>query len=211
MIMNSLLTGFLRQCAVALAVLAALTVLLGVAYPAAVWTISRIDSHAAEGARTTDARGCDTGSDLIGLDPQVPTGTPDPYLHARVLGAADGPMAPGDPSASAASNQGPNSETLHAWIVARRAAIAAREGVTPTQVPPDAVTGSGSGLDPDISPDYAALQVSRLARENRMSEAHVRSIIAEHTSPRQWGFLGQPRVNVLEVNLALGHTASSCR
>ncbi|MGV9713182.1 potassium-transporting ATPase subunit C [Gordonia sp. NPDC003424] len=209
--MNSIVTGFLRQCAVALAVLASLTVLLGVAYPAAVWAVSRVGSHSAEGSQVVDARGCDVGSSMIGLDPQVPAGAPDPYLHARVLGAADNPMAPGDPSASGASNQGPNSETLREWISARRAVIAAREGVAPAQVPADAVTGSGSGLDPDISPAYAALQVPRLARENRLSEQRVRDIIDENTRSRQWGFLGQPRVNVLGVNLALGHGPSPCR
>lgn len=208
--MNTLLSGFLRQCVAAVGVLLALTVVLGAAYPAAVWAVSRIGSASAEGSQTQDARGCEVGSSLIGIDPQVPAGQPDPYLHARVIGSADDPMAPGDPSASAASNKGPNNEDLLAWIEQRRTTIAEREGVSASAVPTDAVTGSGSGLDPDISPEYAQLQVPRLARENQKSAAEIERIIDEHTSGRQLGFLGQPRVNVLEVNLALGHTVPSC-
>ncbi|MFC9981359.1 potassium-transporting ATPase subunit C [Gordonia sp. NPDC127522] len=209
--MNTLLSGFLRQCVAAVVVLLGLTMLVGVAYPAAVWAISRVDSSKAEGSRLTDAAGCTIGSSLIGVDPQVPPGAPDPYLHARVVGAEDEPMATGDPSASAASNQGPNSELLLENVEARRAIVAAREGVAPTQVPADAVTGSGSGLDPHISPAYARLQIPRLARENRMSTGDVSAVIDAHTEGRQGGFLGEPRVNVLEVNVALGHTPPGCR
>lgn len=209
--MNSLFSTFLRQCGVAIAMLAAITVLCGVAYPAAVWAISRIGTHSAEGSQLADARGCDVGSSLIGIDPQVKAGQPDPYLHARVIGSSDDPMATGDPSASAASNLGPNSTTLAKWIEARRAAIGTREGVPPSAVPTDAVTGSGSGLDPDISVAYADLQIPRLARENHLGEQQVRSIIERNTSGRQWGFLGQQRVNVLKVNLALGHAVPVCK
>lgn len=207
--MNTIVSGFARQCAAALAVLVALTVVLGVAYPAVVWAASRFDSHSAEGSQVTDARGCGAGSTLIGLDPHTAAGEPDSFLHARVLGSADDPMAPGDPSASAASNQGPNSELLAHNVEARRAIIAARENVAPAAVPVDAVTGSGSGLDPQISPAYAAIQIPRIARNSGRTEAQVRAVIDEHTEGRQWGFLGQPRVDVLAVNLALGHTV--CR
>ncbi|MDL9946415.1 potassium-transporting ATPase subunit C [Gordonia sp. ABSL11-1] len=208
--MNTVLSGFVRQCVAAVGVLLALTVVLGVVYPSAVWAVSRIGSGSAEGSQVRDARGCEVGSSLIGIDPQVPAGQPDPYLHARVIGSADDPMATGDPAASAASNKGPNNEDLLEWIEKRRSTIAVREGVAPSAVPTDAVTGSGSGLDPDISPEYAQLQVPRLARENQRPPAEIERIIDEHTSGRQLGFLGQPRVNVLEVNLALGHTAPSC-
>ncbi|MGV9669571.1 potassium-transporting ATPase subunit C [Gordonia sp. NPDC003504] len=204
--MKTTITGFVRQCGAAVLILAALTAILGVGYPAVVWAASRIDSSSAEGSQVTDARGCPAGSTLIGVDPQVPAGQPDSYLHARVLGSADDPMATGDPSASAASNQGPNSETLARNIEARRTVIAQREGIAPEQVPADAVTGSGSGLDPHISPEYAALQIPRIARNSNRSEAQVREIVDRYTEGRQWGYLGQPRVNVLEVNLALGHT-----
>lgn len=209
--MNTLLSAFLRQCVAAAVVLLGLTMLVGAAYPAAVWAISRVDTSKAEGSRLTDAAGCTIGLSLIGVDPQVSPGAPDPYLHARVVGAEGEPMATGDPSASAASNQGPNSELLLTNVTARRALIAAREGVTPAQVPADAVTGSGSGLDPHISPAYAGLQVARLARENRRSPAEIEAVIAAHTEDRQFGFLGESRVNVLEVNLELGHVPPGCR
>ncbi|MBT0568349.1 potassium-transporting ATPase subunit C [Williamsia sp. CHRR-6] len=202
---------FGRQFLVGLAVLIGLTVILGAVYPAAVWGISRVVSAKAEGSKVTDRNGCVVGSGLLGIDPKAPKGAPDPYLHARVVGSADDPFATGDPSASAASQQGPNSEKLLGWINARRTAIAAREGVSPERVPADAVTGPGSGLDPDISIAYARLQAPRIARVTGMSLERVRAIIDEHTSGRQLGFLGQPRVNVLKVNVGLGLVAATCQ
>ena len=204
-------TTWIRQSVVAVAVLVMMTVVLGVVYPAVVWGVSRIDRSSAEGSVVTDRAGCRVGSALIGIDPQAEPGRPDGYLHARVLGAADDPMAPGDPAASAASNQGPSSVTLAGWIESRRAIIAEREDVRPDQVPVDAVTGSGSSLDPHISPAYADIQVPRLARVHRMPSEQVREVIDSHTEDRQLGVLGEPRVNVLEVNLALGLTAPNCR
>lgn len=203
-------TTWIRQSVVAVAVLVMMTVVLGVVYPAVVWGVSRIDRSSAEGSVVTDSAGCRVGSALIGIDPQAEPGRPDGYLHARVLGAADDPMAPGDPAASAASNQGPSSVTLAGWIESRRAIIAEREDVRPDQVPVDAVTGSGSSLDPHISPAYADIQVPRLARVHRMPSEQVREVIDSHTEGRQLGVLGEPRVNVLEVNLALGLTAPNC-
>lgn len=203
-------TTWIRQSVVAVAVLVMMTVILGVVYPAVVWGVSRIDRSSAEGSVVTDSAGCRVGSALIGIDPQAEPGRPDGYLHARVLGAADDPMAPGDPAASAASNQGPSSVTLAGWIESRRAIIAEREDVRPDQVPVDAVTGSGSSLDPHISPAYADIQVPRLARVHGMPPEQVREVIDSHTEGRQLGVLGEPRVNVLEVNLALGLTAPNC-
>ncbi|MDV7135445.1 potassium-transporting ATPase subunit C [Williamsia muralis] len=203
-------TTWIRQSVVAVAVLVMMTVILGVVYPAVVWGVSRIDRSSAEGSVVTDSAGCRVGSALIGIDPQAERGRPDGYLHARLLGAADDPMAPGDPAASAASNQGPSSVTLAGWIESRRAIIAEREDVRPDQVPVDAVTGSGSSLDPHISPAYADIQVPRLARVHGMPPELVREVIDSHTEGRQLGVLGEPRVNVLEVNLALGLTAPDC-
>ena len=203
-------TTWIRQSVVAVSVLVMMTVILGVVYPAVVWGVSRIDRSSAEGSVVTDSAGCRVGSALIGIDPEAEPGRPDGYLHARVLGAADDPMAPGDPAASAASNQGPSSVTLAGWIESRRAIIAEREDVRPDQVPVDAVTGSGSSLDPHISPAYADIQVPRLARVHRMPSEQVREVIDSHTEGRQLGVLGEPRVNVLEVNLALGLTAPNC-
>ncbi|MFD6516496.1 potassium-transporting ATPase subunit C [Rhodococcus sp. NPDC060176] len=204
--------GFAKQVWAGLLVLLALTVVLGVIYPAAVWGVSRISSGSAEGSPVTDAAGCVVGSAWVGVDPQVAEGQQDPFFHNRVVGSVsdEDPFATGDPAAALPSNQGPSSEVLAGFVIERRAAIAAREGVDPASVPVDAVTGSGSGIDPHISPAYAELQVARVAANNGISEEKVRDLVAEHTDGRQLGFLGVERVNVLELNLALGLTAPTC-
>lgn len=204
--------GFAKQVWAGLLVLLTLTAILGVIYPAAVWGVSRISAGSAEGSPVTDASGCVVGSAWVGVDPQVTEGQTDPFFHNRVVGSvADGdPFATGDPAAALPSNQGPSSQVLAGFIIERRAAIAAREGVDPASVPVDAVTGSGSGIDPHVSPAYAELQVRRVAAVNGLSEARVRELVAEHTDGRQLGFLGEERVNVLELNLALGLTSPAC-
>ncbi|WP_305091992.1 potassium-transporting ATPase subunit C [Prescottella sp. R16] len=204
--------GILRQVRTGLLVLLALTVVLGGLYPAAVWGVSRLSSGSAEGSPVTDASGCVVGSRWLGVDPQVAAGAPDPFFHNRVVGSvADGnPFATGDPAAGLPTNQGPSSEILAGFVQARRDAIAAREHIAPEQVPADAVTGSGSGLDPHISPEYAALQVPRVAKATGLGEDRVRELVAAHTDGRQLGFLGSERVNVLELNAALGLTAPGC-
>lgn len=204
--------GLLRQAWAGLLVLLALTVVVGVSYPAAVWGVGRISSGAAEGSPVRDANGCVVGSRWIGVDPKAPEGEPDPFFHNRLLGsvADDDAFAVGDPAASAASNLGPSSEVLARFVEQRRAAIAERDGVDPSAIPADAVTGSGSGLDPHISPAYAELQVARVARVTGWPEDRVRELVDEHTEGPLLGFLGADRVNVLELNLALGLTAPGC-
>ena len=204
--------GMLRQVWAGLLVLLTLTAVLGVLYPAAVWGVGRLGSDSAEGSLVRDTQGCVVGSAWIGVDPQVPEGEPDPFFHARVTGsvADEDPFAPGDPATALPTNQGPSSEILATFVEARRAAIAEREGVRPDQVPVNALTGSGSGVDPHISPAYADLQVRRVAEANGLSETRVRELVADHTDGRQLGFLGEERVNVLELNVALGLTAPEC-
>ncbi|QII04585.1 potassium-transporting ATPase subunit C [Rhodococcoides fascians A25f] len=203
---------FLGQIVAGLSVLLALTVIVGIGYPAAVWAVSRIGSSAAEGSPLRDANGCVVGSSLIGVDPQVEAGAPDPFFHNRVTGSIsdEDAFAASDPAASLPTNQGPSSEALAAFIEERRAVIAEREGVDPAAVPVDAVTGSGSGIDPDISPAYAAIQIQRVAQVNNMSVDAVTALVAEHTDGRQLGFLGNETVNVPELNVALGLTAPGC-
>ncbi len=209
-------TSLLRQTGAGLRVLLLLTVVTGLVYPAVIWGVSRAGSSSAEGSPLTDTAGCIVGSSLLGVDPQVVAGAPDPYFHLRVKGdptATDltaAATAPGDPAASGASNLGPNSDTLAANIEIRRQVVAARESVDPAQVPVDAVTGSASGLDPQISPAYAAIQVARVARENGLTTDAVTALVAEHTQGRQLGFLGQERVDVPALNVALGLTAPGC-
>ncbi|MBA0045162.1 potassium-transporting ATPase subunit C [Mycobacterium sp. NPDC050853] len=198
--MNKIVIGWLRQCVAGLVVLLSLTVVLGIAYPAAVWLFGRIDSVSAEGSPLKDHNGCVVGSALIGVDPQA-SGA-DFYFHTR---------ASGDPAAGLPSNQGPNSEKLKTDIQERRGAIASRESVDPTRIPADAVTGSGSSLDPDISPEYAALQIPRVAAATGLGRAKIEELVQAHTSSRQWGILGEPRVNVPTLNVALGLTGPPCR
>ena len=203
---------FLGQIVAGLSVLLALTVILGIAYPAAVWAVSRLGADSAEGSPLRDANGCVVGSSLVGVDPQVPEGEPDPFFHTRTTGsvADDDAFAPGDPAAAVPTNQGPSSEILASFVEQRRAAVAERENVPPEAVPVDAVTGSGSGIDPHISPAYAAIQVPRVAAATGRSEDDVRALVAGHTDGRQFGFLGAEAVNVPELNVALGLTAPTC-
>mgnify|MGYP004728089535 CR=1 FL=1 len=137
---------------------------------------------------------------------------PDPFFHTRVTGsvADEDAFAPGDPAAALPSNQGPSSETLADFVEQRRVQVAERENVDPDQVPADAVTGSGSGIDPHISPAYAAIQIARVAEVNGLSQDTVKSLVDEYTSGRQLGFLGNERVDVPVLNVALGLTAPGC-
>lgn len=108
-----------------------------------------------------------------------------------------------DGAASSGSNLGPENPDLVAAIEERKTAIAEREGVSPDEVPADAVTASGSGLDPHISVAYALLQVPRVAEARGMSEQDVRAVVESRIQGRDLGFLGEERINVAELNLAL--------
>jgi len=181
----------LRQSLAAVRVLLVLTVLLGVLYPAAVWAVGRAVPDRADGSLLR-VDGVAVGSRLLG---QTFEGAQ--WFHPR-------PSANDyDGLASAPSNLGPSNPDLLAAIRERRAAVAREDGVSPSAVPADALTASGSGLDPDISPAYAALQVPRVARERGLDEETVRRLVAEATSGRQLGFLGEPTVDVLELNASL--------
>jgi K+-transporting ATPase ATPase C chain len=189
----------LRQSGAALRMLLAATVVLGLVYPLAVWGVSRLPGlhFRAEGSVVPG------GSALIGVDPVPVDPAADPYFHTRPSASAEDVLGPGDPSTSGGSNQGGFSEKLLGQVEQRRAAIAAREGVAPEAVPADAVTASGSGVDPHISPAYADLQVARVARVTGLPEVQVRRLVADATDGRVLGFLGEPTVNVTRLNLAL--------
>lgn len=209
-------SAFFRQLLPAVLSVVIFIIVCGLLYPIGIWVVSRIGSDAAEGSPVTDSAGCIVGSKLIGVDVSVPVGDDDPYFHSRVSTddeAADptaAVLAPGDPSAGLPSNAGPSNPDLADTINLRRQAIAEREGVSPDAVPVDAITGSGSGLDPHISPEYARLQIPRVARATGKSEDEIAKLVEDNTEGRQLGVLGAPRVNVLELNLALGHTAPNC-
>ncbi|WP_432457133.1 potassium-transporting ATPase subunit KdpC [Cellulomonas iranensis] len=191
------MTAFARQALGGLRLLLALTLLLGVAYPTAVWAVGRVVPDRADGSPLV-VDGQVRGSRLVGQAFDGPG-----WFLPRPSAAGDGY----DALASGASNLGPQNPDLLATVERRRTEVAAREGVSPAAVPADAVTASASGLDPDISPAYAALQVPRVARERGLPEARVRGLVADATSGRDLGFLGEPRVDVVTLNAAVAAAA----
>jgi potassium-transporting ATPase KdpC subunit len=193
------MSTLLRQTGTGLRLLIVLTVLCGIVYPLVVWGVSRAFPQAEGSLITRD--GTVVGSSLIGVDP-VATG-PDPYFHTRPSASSEDVLGPADTSTSGGSNKAGDSTDLLDAVSERRAQIAEREGVAPEAVPADAVTASASGLDPDISPEYAALQVPRVAEVTGLSTAEVEQAVADATSGRILGFLGAPHVNVTELNLAI--------
>ena len=189
--MITVFTDLFRQSLAGLRLLLVMTVLLGVGYPTAVWAAGQAFGDRADGSPVR-LDGQVVGSRLIGQQFEG-----DEWFLPR-------PSANDyDTLASAPSNLGPLSTDLIASIGERRAEVAAREGVEESAVPPDAVTASASGLDPHISPAYAALQAPRVAAANGLSLEQVRRLVEEHTDGRGLGFLGEPGVNVLELNLAV--------
>jgi K+-transporting ATPase ATPase C chain len=200
-----MLTMFIRQTGAALRMLVVATVALGLAYPLAVWAVAQVPglaSHAG-GSIVYSADGTPVGSSLIGVDPVPADPANDPYFHTRPSASAEDVLGPGDPSTSGGSNKGGFDEDLLAAVEQRRATIAQREGVTPDQVPADAVTASASGVDPHISPEYAELQVPRVARVTGLGEQRVRDLVAASTQHAVLGIFGADGVNVTELNLAI--------
>ncbi|TVT35306.1 K(+)-transporting ATPase subunit C [Amycolatopsis rhizosphaerae] len=194
----------LRQAGAGLRLLLALTVLTGVVYPLAVWGVSRLPGlhDRAEGS-IVSVDGQAVGSREIGVDLTASDPAHDPWFHTRPSALAADPLGPGDPSTSGGSNLAADNPKLAELVRERKTAIAAREGVSPDRVPADAVTASASGLDPDISPAYAYLQVPRVARVNGLTEQQVRRIVDERVRGRALGVLGEPAVGVLDLNLAV--------
>ena len=201
-----------RQVGAAVRVLLVLTVLLGVVYPAAVWGVSRLPGlHAnAEGSVLPGG-----SSSLIGIDPVPANPAADPWFHTRPSASAPDDavagLGPADATTSGGSNLGAAAEDLGTAVEERRATIAARDGVDPAAVPPDALTASASGLDPQISPEYAAQQAPRVARVTGLPEDRVRTLVADATAGRTLGFLGEPRTNVPELNASLLSAAPGIR
>ncbi len=187
----------LRQASAGLRTLLVLTVVLGVLYPAAILLVGLAVPGRAGGSMI-EVAGRPAGSSLIGQPFEG-----DQWFLPRPSVAGDGY----DAQASGGSNLGPNSEELLGTVRERTAAVAQREGVPASQVPPDAVTASASGLDPDISPAYAALQVRRVAQARGLSVRDVTSLVAQSTAGRDAGIIGDSTVNVVTLNAALAQPA----
>jgi len=184
----------LRQGLVGLRLLIVMTIVLGIAYPVTMFLIGRIMPGKSDGSYVTNSAGQVVGSALIG---QVFDG--DQWFLPRPSAAGDGYEA----LSSGGSNLAADNPDLVKAVAERQDAIVAADQVVATEIPADAVTASGSGLDPDISPGYASMQVARVARARGLDPAKVRGLVDSMTTGRYLGFVGEPRVNVLQLNLAL--------
>jgi K+-transporting ATPase ATPase C chain len=188
------MTRFLRhQIWPAIAILATLTLVTGVLYPAVVTAIAQVAFNSQANGSMIVVDGRTVGSSLIGQVFSEPK-----YFWGRPSAAGTNGY---DASASGGSNLGPTSQKLIERVTADVDRLRSANGGGP--VPADLVTTSASGLDPDISPAGAEYQVARVAAVRGMSEADVRAAIARHTVQPLLGFLGEPRVNVLELNMDL--------
>jgi K+-transporting ATPase ATPase C chain len=187
--------GTLRQYGVAVRLLAVFTLGLGVVYPLVVTGIGQAVFPAQANGSLIEVDDTVVGSSRIGQ-----SFDDDPlYFQSRPSAAGDGY----DPTASSGSNAGPENQDLAIAIEERRAAVAAFNGVEASLVPFDAVTASASGLDPDISPEYARLQVARVAAARGLSESAVDALVESRIQGGALGYLSMPTVNVLELNVAL--------
>ncbi|MEV5971680.1 potassium-transporting ATPase subunit C [Streptomyces sp. NPDC051921] len=195
-----------------------LTVVCGVLYPLAVTGLAQLAFPGkANGSEVKDASGRVVGSELIGQTYDLPlkdgeeTASPDlRWFQPRPsngLGTNSVNTQYKIILSGATNRSGDNAELI-AWVTDAKAAVVkdnstADHRVKPSDVPADAVTSSGSGLDPHISPEYARLQVHRVAERNHLTVAQVDRLVADHTDGRLLGFIGEPRVNVLQLNIAL--------
>jgi K+-transporting ATPase ATPase C chain len=184
-----------RQILTALLAILVLTVLTGIVYPLVVTGLARLVFPRQASGSLIRERGRIVGSALIGQPFSAPG-----YFWGRP--SATEPF-PDDPALSTGSNLGPTNPALLAAVKARVAALRAADPGNDAPVPVDLVTASASGLDPDISPAAAYYQVPRVARARSLPESEVRALVAAHLSGRSVGLFGEPRVNVLELNLAL--------
>ena len=215
--MNNSVTNTARLLGAGLRALLVLTLVTGVIYPLVVTGIAQaLFNNKANGSEIT-ADGKVVGSSLIGQAYNLPLKkgqeTPEPDLK-WFQGRPQNGLGTNSVNTqyklilSGATNRSGDNADLIAWVKAAKAAVikdnsTADYKVKATEVPADAVTSSASGLDPNISPEYADIQVHRIAEKNGLSVAQVQKLVDDHTEGRTLGFMGEPRVNVLELNIAL--------
>ncbi|MFF3605011.1 potassium-transporting ATPase subunit C [Streptomyces sp. NPDC002463] len=194
-----------------------LTVITGVLYPLAVTGIAQVAFPGKANGSEVKADGKVVGSELIGQTYNLPlkegeeTAAPDlKWFQPRPSNGlgANSVNTQYKLILSGATNRSGDNEDLIKWVTDAKAAVVEDNSVKgyrvkPSDVPADAVTSSGSGLDPHISPEYAEIQVHRVAEKNHLGVAQVEKLVADHTDDRILGFIGEPRVNVLQLNIAL--------
>jgi potassium-transporting ATPase KdpC subunit len=202
------LPNIVRQHIAALRGLLVFTVICGIAYPLVMLGVAQAAfHHQANGSLVTNGHGRVVGSSLLCQEFVNAKGDPLPqYFQPRpsdaILEGAKNDYGC-DPRYSSASNLGPDNPVEVKLVRQRQQQIAAFDHVKISQIPADAVEASGSGLDPDISPQNAAIQVDRVAAARHVSPAAVAALVRQYTQGRTIGFLGEPRVNVLLLNIAL--------
>jgi K+-transporting ATPase ATPase C chain len=207
MVLATRLPAPVWQHLAALRVLLVLTVIVGIAYPLVITGIAQTVMPGQANGSLVQRAGSPVGSSLLGQPFVDAKGHPLPQWFQPRPSAAANALNSNDPGYnplfSGASNLGPTNTDLIKKINDRRAAVAALDGVAPGAVAPDAVTASASGLDPDISPAYAYQQTNRVAKARGLDPTTVRVLVTHHIQGRVLGILGEPRVNVVELNLAL--------
>jgi K+-transporting ATPase ATPase C chain len=201
------LPNIVRQHIAALRGLLVFTVICGIAYPLVIFGVAQLAfNHAANGS-LVKVNGKVVGSSLLCQEFVDAKGNPLPqYFQPRPSDAVVAGVKNDygcDPLFSSASNLGPDNPVQVKLVQMRQKQIAAFDHVKISQIPPDAVTASASGLDPDISPANAAIQVDRVAAARHVSPAAVTALVKQYTQGRTLGFLGEPAVNVLGLNVAL--------
>ena len=195
----SSLRGTTRQYWVAIRSMIIFTVVLGIIYPLVITGIGLLAPSQANGSQLS-VGGKVVGSALIGQSFTDKKGNAlAQWFQSRPSAAGDGY----DAGASSGSNQGTESPTLIKEIKDRKDAIAKSDGVDPASIPPDALTASASGLDPDISPAYAREQIDRVAAARNLPVAEVTKLVNSFVTGRELGYIGDPTVDVLELNIAL--------
>ena len=198
------LRGAWRHYWVAVRAMIVLTAVLGIAYTFVVTGIGQLALPAQANGSMITADGTAAGSSLIGQAFTDAKGKPLPqWFQSRPSAATANSAAGYDAAASSGSNLATGNPVQVKAVKDRTAAIAKLDGVPASAVPSDAVTASGSGLDPHISPAYALLQVARVADARGLPEAAVRKLVESNIQGRDLGYLGDPTVNVLQLNLAL--------
>jgi K+-transporting ATPase ATPase C chain len=185
----------LKELKITLVMFGLLTLLTGVAYPGVVWMVAQLAMPERATGSVIESKGKAVGSRLLGQAFTSPR-------HFWGRPSATGPF-PNNPAVSSGSNQGATNPNLLSAVQDRVAALRAADPGNNAAVPVDLVTASGSGLDPHISLGAAEYQVNRVARERGLNPVRVRNLVAAATEGRTFGLLGEPRVNVLELNLAL--------